>query len=62
MPRVVSVGYLVIGDPELPGTECPTCGFDAVVVIPIHLLTTCGVSSFGEWRGCIRCRDMERTK
>lgn len=52
-------GHFVVGDPNLDdATECPKCGFDAVLTFPISVLSESGVSSFGTWAGCARCYDM----
>lgn len=49
---------LVVGIPDLrQPSECPDCGFDAVVRFPIHALSEMGVSDMGTMSACTRCYD-----
>lgn len=51
---------IVVGLPDMElAEECPECGFDALLTFPPHLLSEGGVGTFGTYRGCARCYDME---
>lgn len=53
----IEVLDLVVGDPDLEHqTECPACGFDAVIRFPVYALTALGVALLPEtWAACLRC-------
>lgn len=48
---------LVLGDPDPDQhpTECPNCGFEAVIRFPVHVMSDDGVSPWGVVPACLRC-------
>lgn len=50
--------FIVVGDPDA-ATECPDCGFDAVLSFPLTSISEMGVGSFGTYTTCARCYDMQ---
>ncbi len=56
MPPRVTLAYIVAGDPDLDAaSECPDCGFDALLTWPLYSLSENGVSEFGVYKACVRC-------
>lgn len=54
--RAFVAGYLVVSEPtSFDGTECPVCGFDAVVLFPLTLISDSGVTPWGHAARCTRC-------
>lgn len=54
--------HIIVGDPETNAAEeCPSCGFDAVMVFPLTSMSLNGVGPFGQYRACVRCADLEET-
>lgn len=54
------VGWVQAGDPDpfAPRHECPDCGFDSVVDVPLYMLTRTGVGRLPRTaRICGRCAD-----
>lgn len=47
---------LVFGEVDLDSAEeCPTCGFDALMTVPVLLLSERGVTPFASRKACWRC-------
>ena len=52
----VTTAYIVVGDPDTScPSECPDCGFDAVLAFPLTLVGENGVGPFGTHKECARC-------
>ena len=53
--------YTYVGMPDMDAaTECPSCGFDALLAFPFYFLSASGVSVAGHAPACARCAEDER--
>ena len=56
MAAVYVTASVVVMDPKpTEATECPTCGFDAVLTFPTFLISASGVGPFADVAACARC-------
>lgn len=46
-------------DPDEQPTECPSCGFDAVLTFPVYAADHAGVGLAGKVPVCLRCASEE---